>query len=300
MNTELSGVVVTFLLTVLLAFPLGRYIAKVFKGERTMLDFMSPIERWIYRICGIDPLKKMNWKEFLKAMLTINLVWFVYAFFLFFFQGKLPLNPDGNPGTSPDLTFNTAISFVVNCNLQDYSGETGATYLTQLFVITFLQFVSAATGIACLIALLNALKEKTTQNLGNFWEIFTKTITRILLPVSIVIAVLLAFHGTPTSYDGKDTITTLQGDTVQVSRGPAAGMIAIKHLGTNGGGWFGANSAHPLENPDYFTNILEMIVHVLIPVAMIFAMGFYIKRKKFAWITFLVMTIGTLCLVIPT
>jgi K+-transporting ATPase ATPase A chain len=300
MNTELSGVVVTFLLTVLLAFPLGRYIAKVFKGERTILDFMHPIERFIYRICGIDPMKKMNWKEFLKAMLTINLLWFVYAFFLFLFQGKLPMNPDGNPSMTPDLSFNTAISFLVNCNLQDYSGETGATYLTQLFVITFLQFVSAATGIACLIALLNALKEKTTQNLGNFWDIFTKTITRILLPLSVVIAILLAFHGSPTSYDGKDTITTLQGDTVQVSRGPAAGMIAIKHLGTNGGGWFGANSAHPLENPDYFTNMLELVVQTLIPIAMIFALGFYINRKKFAWVTFIVMTIGMLFLLVPT
>ena len=300
MNTELSGVIATFLITLLLAFPLGKYIAKVFRGDRTILDFMHPVERLIFKFCGIDPARKMNWKEFLKAMLTINLVWFIYAFVLFLFQGKLPMNPDGNPSMTPDLTFNTAISFLVNCNLQDYSGETGATYLTQLFVITFLQFVSAATGIACLVALLNGLREKTTQNLGNFWAIFTKTMTRILLPISLIIAVLLAFHGTPTSYDGKDTITTLQGDTVQVSRGPAAGMIAIKHLGTNGGGWFGANSAHPLENPDYFTNMLELVAQMLIPIAMIFALGFYINRKKFAYVTFAIMTIGMLCLLIPT
>src|SRR3984957_12784536 len=163
-----------------------------------------------------------------------------------------------------------------------------------MFVLMFLQFVSAATGIACLVALFNGLKEKTTKNLGNFWDIFTKTITRILLPISLVIAVLLAFHGTPTSYAGKDTVITMQGDTVQVSRGPAAGMIAIKHLGTNGGGWFGANSAHPLENPDYFTNMVEVIAQVLIPVAMIFAMGFYINRKKFAYVIYGIMTIGVL------
>jgi len=299
MNTELFGVVLTFLLSIALAYPLGRYIARVFKGERTLLDFLNPVEKAIYRFCGIDPQKKMNWKEFLKAMLTINALWFVYAFFLFLFQGKLPFNPDGNPSMTPDLSFNTAISFVVNCNLQDYSGETGATYLTQLFVITFLQFVSAATGIACGVALLNGLKEKTTQNLGNFWAIFTRTITRILLPVAFIIAILLAFHGTPTSFDGKDTITTLQGDTVQVSRGPAAGMIAIKHLGTNGGGWFGANSAHPLENPDYFTNILELAAQTLIPVAMLFALGFYINKKKFAYVTLAIMTIGMLTLLIP-
>jgi K+-transporting ATPase ATPase A chain len=300
MNTELSGVVVTFLLTVLLAFPLGRYIAKVFKGERTILDFMNPIERFIFRLCGIDPTKKMNWKEFLKAMLTINLLWFVYAFFMFIFQGHLPLNPDGNPDMTPDLGFNSAASFLTNTNLQDYSGETGVTYLTQLFVITFLQFVTAATGIACAVALFNALKEKTTNNLGNFWLYLTKTVTRIFLPLCVIIAILLAFHGSPTSFAGKDTITTLQGDTVQVSRGPAAAMIAIKHLGTNGGGWFNANSAHPLENPDYFTNMLELIAQTLIPIAMIFALGFYINRKKFAWVTFIIMTIGMLCLVIPT
>jgi potassium-transporting ATPase potassium-binding subunit len=300
MNTELLGVVFTFLLSVLLAFPLGRYIAKVFKGERTITDFLNPVEHFIFRLCGIDPTKKMNWKEFLKAMLTINSLWFVYAFVLFLLQGRLPLNPDGNPGMTPDLGFNSAASFLTNTNLQDYSGETGVTYLTQLFVITFLQFVTAATGIACAVALFNALKEKTTNNLGNFWMLLTKTVTRIFLPLCILIAVLLAFHGTPTSFEGKDTITTMQGDTVQVSRGPAAAMIAIKHLGTNGGGWFNANSAHPFENPDYFTNMLEMIAQCLIPLSMIFALGFYINRKKFARVTFIVMTLGMLCLLVPT
>lgn len=300
MNTELTGVVASFLFTVLLAYPLGKYIAKVFAGEKTITDFISPLERIIFRVCGIDPNKGMNWKEFLKAMLSINLLWLVYAFLMFRYQSQLPLNPDGNPSMTPDLSFNTAISFLVNCNLQDYSGETGVTYLTQLFVITFLQFVSAATGIACLVAVFKGLREKTTNNLGNFWLIFTKTITRILLPLCIIIAILLAFNGTPASFAGKDTITTLQGDTVQVSRGPAAGMIAIKHLGTNGGGWFGANSAHPLENPDYFTNMLEVIAQVLIPMAMIFALGFYTRRKKLAYVIFGVMTVGMLCLMVPT
>lgn len=300
MNTELTGIIITFILTVILAFPLGKYIAKVFSGEKTLLDFMKPVERFIFRICGIDPNKEMNWKEFLKAMLTINMLWLVYAFFMLLYQAHLPLNPDGNPNMTPDLSFNTAISFLVNCNLQHYSGESGLTYLTQLFVITFLQFVSAATGIVCLVALFNGLKEKTTNNLGNFWSIFINTITRILLPLCIVIAVLLTFNGSPASYDGKDTITSLQGDTVQVSRGPAAGMIAIKHLGTNGGGWFGVNSAHPLENPNYFTNMLEVIVQVLIPIAMIFALGFYIKRKKFAYVILGIMTIGMLFLIVPT
>jgi K+-transporting ATPase ATPase A chain len=290
MNTELFGVVIMFFLTVVLAFPLGKYIAKVFKGERTITDFMNPLERLIFRISGINPAEPMNWKQFLKAMLSINLLWFVYAFFALIFQDKLPLNPDGNPGQTPDLAFNTAISFLVNCNLQHYSGESGLTYFTQLFVVTFLQFVSAATGIAALVALLNGLKEKTTDNLGNFWALLVKSTTRILLPLSLVVGIVLAFNGTPSSFDGKDTITTLQGDTVQVSRGPAAGMIAIKQIGTNGGGWFGANSAHPLENPNYFTNIIETIAIILIPIALVFALGFYINRKKLAYVIFGVMT----------
>ena len=291
MNNEMPGVIFTFFLTVILAIPLGRYIAKVFKGEQTILDFMGPVERLIFKVCGIDTRKGMNWKEFLKAMLTINLLWFVYGFFMLIFQDKLPLNPDGNPGQTPDLAFNSIISFVTNTNLQDYSGESGATYLTQLFVFTFLQFTSAATGIACMIALFNGLKEKTTNNLGNFWSIFVKSITRLLLPLSIILAIILAFNGTPTSFNGKDTIITLQGDTVQVSRGPAAAMIAIKQMGTNGGGYFGANSAHPFENPNYLTNMAELVSIVLISMASIFALGFYLNKKRFAYVIFGVMTL---------
>lgn len=299
MNTELISIIITFLITVLIAFSLGRYIAQVFKGEKTITGFMDPVERFIFRIAGISPQQGMNWKQFLKALITINLVWFVYAFFMLLFQHKLPLNPDGNPGQTPDLAFNTAISFLVNCDLQHYSGESGVTYLTQLLVMAFLMFVSAATGIAALIGVFNAIKDKTTDNLGNFWVIFTKTLTRVLLPLCFVVAVLLAFNGTPTSFDGKDSILTLQGDSVQVSRGPAAGMIAVKHIGTNGGGWFGANSAHPLENPNYFTNMVEVIAQVMLPIAMIFAFGFYTGRKKLAYVIFGVMTVGMLCLLVP-
>ena len=290
MTGEIFGVVIIFFVTVLLAWPLGKYITRVFKGEKNFMDFMNPVERFIFRVSGINPRESMNWKQFLKAMLTINLLWLVYAMLLLIFQDKLPLNPDGNPGQTPDLAFNTAISFLVNCNLQHYSGESGLTYLTQLLVITFLQFLSAATGIACLIALLNGLREKTTNNLGNFWNYLIKSTTRILLPLSLIVAVVLAFNGTPTSFDGKDSVVTLQGDTVHVSRGPAAGMIAIKQIGTNGGGWFGANSAHPLENPNYLTNAVETISTFLIPVALVFSLGFYINRKKLAWIIFGVMT----------
>jgi len=300
MYTEIAGVVITFIITLVLAIPLGKYIARLVKGERTLLSFMAPLERLIYKCCGIDPTIEMNWKQHLKVLLTINLVWFVYGFFILLTQGSLPWNPDHNPSMSADLSFNTVISFIVNCNLQHYSGETGVTYFTQVYVLMFFQFVSAATGIAAVFILFKALRDKVTDQLGNFWVFFVQSITRLLLPLSIIMAIILAFNGTPGSFDGKDTITTLQGDTVNVSRGPAAGFIAIKHLGTNGGGWFGANSAHPLENPNYFTNVLELIAQVIIPVALVFALGFYLQRRKLSRVIFVVMTAGFLCLVIPT
>ncbi|MFT3705924.1 MAG: potassium-transporting ATPase subunit KdpA [Agriterribacter sp.] len=300
MNTELNGIIFTFLVTVLLAYPLGRYIAKIFSADYSSNGIMSRFEKFIFNISGIDRQKNMNWKEFLAAMLTVNMLWLVYAFFMLLFQDKLPLNPDGNAAQTPDLAFNTAISFLVNCDLQHYSGESGLTYLTQLFVVNFLQFVSAATGIAALVAVFNALKEKTTNQLGNFWVIFTKSVTRLLLPLCLIVAIIFVFNGVPSGYEGKDTITTLQGDSSFVSRGPAAGMIAIKHIGTNGGGWFGANSAHPFENPTYFTGMVQLVAQMIIPIAMIFALGFYLKRKKLAYVIFGVMTVGMLLLLIPT
>ncbi|MES3019875.1 MAG: potassium-transporting ATPase subunit KdpA [Bacteroidota bacterium] len=300
MNTELLGIIATFLLALAIAIPLGKYLAKVFAGEKVWTDFLKPLENGIYKLSGINTKEQMNWKQHLKALLTINLLWIVYGFFVLIFQDKLPFNPDGNPGMTPDLAFNTIVSFVANCNLQHYSGESGVSYLTQQFVLMFLQFVSAATGIAAAVVFFKAFRDKTTTALGNFWEFFVRAITRLLLPLSIVIALLLAFNGTPASYEGKDQFISVQGDTVNVSRGPAAQMIAIKHLGTNGGGYFGANSAHPLENPSYFTNMVEVTAQMIIPLSMVIAFGYFIRRRKLAWMIFGVMTIGTLLLLIPT
>ncbi|MDP9075863.1 MAG: potassium-transporting ATPase subunit KdpA [Bacteroidota bacterium] len=300
MNTELFGIIASFAITMLIAIPLGKYLAKMYAGEKVWTDFLKPIETGIFKLSGINPNEPMNWKQFLKAMMTINILWLVYGFFVLMHQDKLPLNPDGNTGQSADLAFNTIISFVANCNLQHYSGESGATYFTQHYIFMFLHFVSAATGMACAVAIFKAFRDKTATDLGNFWNFFLKSITRLLLPLSIVIALILTFNGTPSSYAGKDKFISLQGDTVNVSRGPAAQMIAIKHLGTNGGGWFGANSAHPLENPNYLTNMTEIVAQFTIPVAMILAFGFFIRRKKLAWMMFGVMMFGVMMFMIPT
>ena len=300
MNTEYIGIIFMYLATVALAIPLGKYIAKVFKGEHTWLDFMAPVERFIFKIAGIDPNREMNWKQHLKALLTINVIWLFYAFFCLLFQSHLPLNPDGNPNQSPDLAFNTALSFLTNTNLQDYSGESLATYFTQHFVFMFLHFVSAATGLAAMMVVFKAMKDKITDKLGNFWDFFLKSITRVLLPISFVVAIILAFNGTPTSYKGKAVVIGLQGDTVHVSRGPVAAMVAIKQVGSNGGGWYGVNSAHPLENPNYLTNIVEDISIILIPIALVFALGYYLNKKKLALVIFGVMTIGFLAMLYPS
>ena len=300
MNTEYAGIIFMYLATVALAIPLGKYIAKVFNGEKTWLDFMAPLERLIFRFSGIDTKKEMNWKQHLFALLSVNVLWLFYAFFCLLFQAHLPLNPDGNPNQTPDLAFNTALSFVTNTNLQDYSGESGATYYTQLFVFMFLHFVSAATGVAAMMAVFKAMKDKVTDKLGNFWDYLVKAITRLFLPLSFVVAVILAFNGTPTSYKGKDTVIGLQGDTIHVSRGPAAGMIAIKQTGTNGGGWFGANSAHPLENPNYVTNMAENMSIMIISISLVFALGYYLNKKKLSWVIFGVMTVGFLSMVFPS
>lgn len=299
MNTEILGIIAMFGVTLLLAIPLGKYIAKVYAGERTFLDpVFNPIERLFYKVSGINPDNEMNWKQHLVALLTINLLWFLMSMGILMNMGSLPLNPDGNPSQSADLAFNTTISFLVNCNLQHYSGETGISYLGQIWLM-FLQFVTAGVGMAAAVVVFKAFREKSTTQLGNFYNYFLKSCTRILLPISLVLAAIFVFEGMPMTFDGKDTITNLQGDTVQVSRGPVAAFVPIKHVGTNGGGFFGANGAHPLENPSYLTNMVEMFGQFIIPMAMAFAFGFFIRRRKFAWMMYGVMTVGFLLLAIP-
>ena len=289
MNTEILGVILQIVLMVGLAFPLGKYIAKVYKGERTCLDFLKPVERWMYRLSGVNPDEEMDWKKFLRALLVVNLFWFVWGMVLLVAQGVLPLNPDGNIGQTCHQAFNTCISFMVNCNLQHYSGESGLTYFTQLFVIMLFQFITAATGMAAMAGIMKALAAKTTQTIGNFWRYLVLSTTRVLLPLSLVVGMILIVEGTPMGFDGKMELTTLEGQTQQVSQGPTAAIVPIKQLGTNGGGYFGVNSSHPLENPSYLTNIVECWSILIIPMALAFAFGFYLKRRKLGYSIFGVM-----------
>lgn len=299
MNTEILGIIAMFAVTLVIGIFLGKYIANVYGYKKTFLDpVFEPIEKLIYKISGINPARQMNWKQNMYAMLAINLIWFIIGFLLLLNQAWLPLNPDGNPNMSPDLAFNTTISFLVNCNLQHYSGETGVSYLSQLYLM-FLQFVTAATGMAAMAVLFKAFKEKTSTELGNFYDYFTKSMIRILVPISVIVALILSVNGSPMTFEGKDHIVTLEGQKADVSRGPVSAFVAIKHLGTNGGGFFGANSAHPLENPNYITNMTEMVTQMIIPFALVFALGFYLNKRKLSWVIFTVMTVGFLALTIP-
>lgn len=299
MNTEILGVILMYATVVALAIPLGRYIGKIFIYENTWLDkIFNPLDKLFFKLSGIDPTKEMNWKQHLIALLTINVVWFILSMLVLTNMSWLPLNPDGNPSMSADLAFNTSVSFVTNTNLQHYSGETGLSYLGQLILMLW-QFISAGTGIAICAVVFMAMKERISETLGNFYSFFVRSCTRILLPLALVVASLLAFNGTPMTFEGKDSITTLEGGKQLISRGPVAAFVAIKHLGTNGGGFFGANSAHPLENPNYFTNIVLMITQMLIPIALIFALGYVLKRRRLSWMIFGVMSLGFLLLTIP-
>lgn len=300
MNTEINGIILMFVLTILLAYPLGKYIASIFEGQRTILDpVLNPIEKFFFQLSKIDSNKEMNWKEHMVALLILNAVWFLLGMIILMNQGWLPLNPDGNPSMTLDLAFNTTVSFVSNTNLQHYSGETGMSYFGQLMLQLF-QFISAGAGIAAAAVVFNALKARSTEQLGNFYNYFLKSCTRILLPLSVIVAITIMFNGTPMTFLGKDQVISMQGDTMHVSRGPAAAMVAIKQIGTNGGGFFGANSSVPFENPNYLTNIIENMSINLVPIALVFALGFYLRKKKLAWMIYGVMTATYLCFLIPT
>jgi K+-transporting ATPase ATPase A chain len=277
---------------VALAPLLGNYMAKVFMGEK---HIMKPVFGWleklVYRISGIKSEEEMNWKTYMYGVLLFNLFGLVFLFLLQMLQGYLPLNTEKLPNVSWHLAFNTAMSFTTNTNWQSYSGENTLSYLVQMLGLTVQNFVSAATGIAVVLALIRGLTRKTTDALGNFWADMTRSVLYVLLPLAIILTMALVGQGAVQTFSHYVKATTLQGTEQVIPLGPAASQIAIKQLGTNGGGFFNTNSSHPFENPTPFSNFLEMFALIIISAGLVFTYGHYVKSKRQAWAIFLTMFI---------
>jgi K+-transporting ATPase ATPase A chain len=273
--------VVLFLLTP----PLGKLMAKIFEGERTFLSSVFGwLERLTYKLSGVDPKKEMNWKTYMWAFLAFNFFGFAVVFLLQMFQSKLPLNPQQLADVSWHLSFNTAVSFMTNTNWQSYAGEVTVSYLVQMLGLTVQNFVSAASGIVVMLVLIRGIARKTTNDIGNFWGDITRTTLYVLLPLAIIYTVLLVGQGVVQNFSSYQNVTTLEGAQQTIPLGPAASQVAIKQLGTNGGGFFNMNSAYPHENPTPFSNFLEMLAILLIPSSLVYTYGVMTKAKKHAWV----------------
>lgn len=269
---------------------LGTYMAAIFSGKTTFAHrILGWLENLSYRIGGIDPKEEMSWIEYGKALLVFNIFGFITLILLLRLQGYLPLNPQNFEAVPWPLAFNIAVSFITGTNWQSYAGETTLSYLTQMLGLTSLNFLSAATGMGVLLALTRGLTRKTTSTIGNFWADFVRMVVYVLLPLSLILALLLASNGVVQSFSPYVEAATLEESVQTIPLGPAASQIAIKQLGANGGGFFNANSAHPFENPTPLTNILEMLAILLIPGATVYAYGLMIGSKRHAWLFFSVM-----------
>jgi K+-transporting ATPase ATPase A chain len=277
----------------LLAKPLGWYIARVYENKPCGLNrLLGPFERVIYRLCGINPANEMGWQRYTVAMLAFSAAGFVTLYALMRLQCVLPLNPQHLAAVPPDLSFNTAVSFVTNTNWQAYGGETTMSYLTQMLGLAVQNFLSAATGMAVLVALIRGFVRRNCQTIGNFWVDMTRSMLYILFPLSLVLAILLVSQGVVQTFISYQKVTLVEpttdvnGNRVDeqiIAVGPAASQIAIKHLGTNGGGFFNANSAHPLENPTPLSNFLEMLAILLIPASLCYTFGKMVGDMRQGW-----------------
>lgn len=252
----------------------GSFLARVLQDRRTFLTpVLAPVERWIYRLARVDTKAEMSWKEYVAALLAFNFFGFLILFLLQLFQFSLPLNPQHLPGVTWHLALNTAVSFMTNTNWQSYAGETTLSYLVQMAGLTVQNFVSAATGIAVMVALIRGLVNKTTESIGNFWVDLVRSTMYILLPLTLIWAILLAGQGVVQTFTPYTQVKTLEGTVQTIPLGPVASQVAIKQLGTNGGGFFNTNSSHPFENPTPFSNFLEMLAILLLPSALVYAYG---------------------------
>jgi K+-transporting ATPase ATPase A chain len=286
-------IVIYFIALIAAAVPLGRYMARIYSGETVFLSRLAgPLERGIYRCCQIDAEQEMSWKAYAGRLLTFNLTGCLAVYLLQRLQGFLPLNPHGFPAVPPDLAFNTAVSFVTNTNWQAYGGETTMSFLTQMAGLTVQNFASAASGMAVLAALIRGLKRTLSQTIGNVWVDLTRSVLYILLPLSLVMALLLVSQGVVQTLNSPAKVQLLEqtrdekGQAVsgqEIPLGPAASQVAIKQLGTNGGGFFNTNSAHPLENPTPLSNFAEMLAILLIPAALCITFGRMMRDGKQGW-----------------
>lgn len=273
-----------FAVLTVLAVPLGRFMARVFEGERTFLSpILHAVERGLYRIAGIDETLEQGWLAYTMAMLAFNAAGFALLYALLRLQDVLPLNPQEMAAVPPDLSFNTAVSFVTNTNWQNYGGESTMSYFTQMAGLTTQNFVSAATGIALLLVLARAFARRQVTTLGNFWVDLTRATLYVLLPLSIVLALVLVWQGVPQNLGASVDATTLEGGKQILSQGPAASQVAIKQLGTNGGGFWNANSSVPYENPTPLSNFLQVLSILLISAALTHTFGAMVRDKRQGW-----------------
>jgi K+-transporting ATPase ATPase A chain len=278
----------TFCLAVLVITPvLGAYIHRVMEGERTVLSpVLRPVERAVYRVCGIDETAEQDWKGYALSVLAMALVAIVVGYVVLRLQDVLPLNSNGATPQSPDLAFNTSVSFETNTNWQNYSGETGASYLSQMMVLAVRNFTSAATGLAVAIALVRGLTRRSAKTLGNYWVDLTRGVLYILLPIAVVVAIFLVWQGVPQTLNAPAAATTLQGAHQTIALGPIASQEIIKELGNNGGGFLNANSAHPFENPTPLTNFVEMLLMFAVPFSLTYTFGRYAGNQRQGWAIF--------------
>jgi K+-transporting ATPase ATPase A chain len=271
---------------------LGTFMDKVFTGKKhVMLPVFGWLERLIYRFVGANPVEETNWKSYTFNLLMFNFIGFVFVFLIQLFQAHLPLNPANLPDVSWHSAINTSVSFVTNTNWQGYAGETTMSYFVQMIGLTVQNFVSAATGIAVLLAVIRGLSRKSTDKIGNFWTDLTRSTLYVLLPLSILFAIVLVGQGVVQNFNTYETVQTLQGAHQVLPMGPAASQIAIKQLGTNGGGFFNANSAHPFENPTPFSNFLQILAIFLIPASLTYLYGKMVGSSRQGWAIFSVMLI---------
>jgi potassium-transporting ATPase potassium-binding subunit len=283
----------TIALAIVLVTPLlGRYIYRVMEGERVFLTpLLRPVERLVYRVCGVDESAEQGWRGYTVAVLAMAAVAIVVGYVMLRLQDVLPLNQGGIPGMTPDLAFNTSVSFETNTNWQNYSGETGATYLSQAAVLAVRNFTSAATGLAIAVALFRGLTRRSARTIGNYWVDLTRAILYLLLPISIVGALILVWQGVPQTWNPTQAVTTLQGATQNIALGPVASQEWIKELGNNGGGFFNANSAHPFESPTPLTNWLEIFALLVCSFSLTYTFGRYAGNQRQGWTIFAAMAL---------